>query len=95
MEGGSSRSPARLGPCPAQLIVGGRSDEAFLRLNSQAQQQPTCENKLMVIPGAFHLFEEPGTLEQVAELAVGWFTRHLVTRAAGTVPPAGPNPLCG
>jgi len=79
-----SRSPARLGPYPTLLIAGG-SDEAVLRLNRQAQQQRRCENKLMVIPGASHLFEELATLEQVAELAVGWFTRHLVTHAAGTV----------
>jgi len=71
---------------PTLLIVGG-SDEAVLRLNRQAQQL-TCETKLTVIPGASHLFEEPGTLEQVAELAIGWFTRHLIPQAAGTVPPA-------
>jgi len=74
---------------PTLLIVGG-SDEAVLRLNRQARQQLTCESKLTVIPGAAHLFEEPGALEQVAELAIGWFTRYLVPQAAGTVRPAWP-----
>ena len=67
------------------LIVGG-SDEVVLDLNRQARQQLTCENELAVIPGATRLFEEPGALEQVAELAAGWFTSHLVAQAAGTVP---------
>ena len=71
---------------PTLLIVGG-SDEAVLRLNRQAQRQLTCESKLTVIPGASHLFEEPGTLEQVAELAIGWFTRYFLSQAAWTVPP--------
>lgn len=70
---------------PTLLIVGG-SDEAVLDLNRQARQQLTCENELAVIPGATRLFEEPGALEQVAELAAGWFTSHLVAQAAGTVP---------
>jgi putative phosphoribosyl transferase len=61
---------------PTLLIVGG-SDEAVLRLNRQAQHQLTCANELTVIPGATHLFEEPGALEQVAQLAAGWFTTHL------------------
>ena len=70
---------------PTLLIVGG-SDEAVLDLNRQARQQLTCENELAVIPGATRLFEEPGAPEQVAELATGWFTSHLVAQAAGTVP---------
>jgi putative phosphoribosyl transferase len=70
---------------PTLLIVGG-SDEVVLDLNRQARQQLTCENELAVIPGATRLFEEPGALEQVAELAAGWFTSHLVAQAAGTVP---------
>jgi putative phosphoribosyl transferase len=70
---------------PTLLIVGG-SDEVVLDLNRQARQQLTCENELAVIASATRLFEEPGELEQVAELAAGWFTSHLVAQAAGTVP---------
>lgn len=72
---------------PTLLIVGG-NDKTTLDLNRQAQQQLTCDNQLAIIPGATHLFEEPGALEQVAELAAGWFTRHLAAQAAGTVPSA-------
>ena len=61
---------------PVLLIVGG-ADKTVLSLNRQAQQVLTCENRLAVIPGATHLFEEPGALEQVAELASDWFTSHL------------------
>jgi putative phosphoribosyl transferase len=60
---------------PTLLIVGG-ADRLVLDLNRQAQRQLTCENRLEVIPGATHLFEEPGALEQVADLARSWFTRH-------------------
>ena len=60
---------------PTLLIVGG-ADEAVLGLNRQAQERLTCENRLAVIDEATHLFEEPGTLEQVAELAGDWFTGH-------------------
>jgi putative phosphoribosyl transferase len=55
--------------------VGG-ADRLVLDLNRQAQARLTCENHLKVIPGATRLFEEPGALEQVADLAQGWFTRH-------------------
>ena len=48
-----------------------------LGLNRQAQAQLRCENDLVVVPGATHLFEEPGTLTAAAELARDWFTRHL------------------
>jgi len=60
---------------PTLLVVGG-ADHLVLDLNRQAQRQLTCENCLEVIPGATHLFEEPGTLERVADLARDWFTRH-------------------
>jgi hypothetical protein len=50
-----------------------------------AQAQLTCENRLEVIPGATHLFDEPGALEQVADLARDWFIRHFAQLAgAGT-----------
>jgi hypothetical protein len=59
------------------LIVGGR-DEAVLRLNQQAATLLRCPHRIEVVPGATHLFEEPGALEQVASLAVDWFRNHLV-----------------
>ena len=64
---------------PTLLIVGGR-DLVVLDLNRQAQAQLRCQNRLEVVPGATHLFEEPGTLEIAAELARDWFTEHLVDR---------------
>ena len=61
---------------PTLLIVGG-DDQEVLDLNRQAQAHLRCENKLEVIPGATHLFEEFGALELVAELAGKWFLHHL------------------
>ena len=61
---------------PTLLIVGGL-DTAVLGMNRAAQAYLRCENELAVVPGATHLFEEPGTLAQAAELARDWFTRHL------------------
>jgi putative phosphoribosyl transferase len=66
---------------PTLLIVGG-ADEPVLGLNRQAQAQLTCQNRLEVIPGATHLFAEPGALEQVANLARDWFTRHFAQLAS-------------
>jgi putative phosphoribosyl transferase len=62
---------------PTLLIVGGR-DDVVLGLNSQAQAQLHCENELAVVPGATHLFEEPGTLTTAAELARDWFAGRLM-----------------
>ncbi|HKP85010.1 MAG TPA: alpha/beta hydrolase [Blastocatellia bacterium] len=59
------------------LLVAGGSDEEVIKLNEDAYQQLTCEKALTVIPGATHLFEEPGALEEVARLAAGWFEKHL------------------
>ena len=69
---------------PTLLIVGGH-DELVLRLNQQAQAQLRCVNRLAVVAGATHLFEEPGTLDEAARLAVDWFADHLpeVRRQAG------------
>jgi putative phosphoribosyl transferase len=69
---------------PTLLIVGG-DDHVVLELNRQAQAQLRCENRLVVIPGATHLFEEPGTLQAAAEAARDWLTDHLLpaTHAAG------------
>jgi putative phosphoribosyl transferase len=61
---------------PTLLIVGG-DDERVLRMNEEAFARLRVEKRLEVIPGAGHLFEEPGALEEVARLAAGWFTRHL------------------
>jgi len=61
---------------PTLLIVGGR-DDAVLELNRQARARLVCESELAVVPGATHLFEEPGALEQVADLARDWFLGHL------------------
>jgi dienelactone hydrolase len=61
---------------PTLLIVGG-FDTQVIELNRQAQAQLNIENSLDIVPGATHLFEEPGTLEQVADLAINWFVGHL------------------
>jgi putative phosphoribosyl transferase len=66
---------------PTLLVVGG-ADTVVLDLNRAAQEQLRVETALEVIPGATHLFEEPGALDQVAEVAAGWFTRHLRPAAA-------------
>jgi putative phosphoribosyl transferase len=62
---------------PTLLVVGGH-DTVVLDLNRQAQAQMTCACQLSVVPGATHLFEEPGTLQAAAGLARDWFIRHLV-----------------
>ena len=61
---------------PTLLIVGG-ADHDVLELNREAAAQMTCEHALRVVPGATHLFEEPGTLETVATLAADWLALHL------------------
>jgi dienelactone hydrolase len=62
---------------PTLLIVGG-SDDIVIELNEQARDRMRCEAKLEIIPGATHLFEEPGALEKVAQLASDWFSLHLI-----------------
>jgi putative phosphoribosyl transferase len=67
---------------PTLLIVGGR-DHGVIELNAQARDALVhCDRELKIVPGATHLFEEPGALEGVARLAAEWFVRHL------TAPPA-------
>jgi dienelactone hydrolase len=62
---------------PVLLIVGGR-DRGVVELNETARDALVgCEHELAIVTGATHLFEEPGTLEEVARLATGWFRRHL------------------
>lgn len=68
---------------PTLLIVGGR-DTDVLALNRAALAQLRCPASLQIVPGATHLFEEPGALEKVSELAANWFERHLI----GTTPQA-------
>jgi dienelactone hydrolase len=64
---------------PVLLIVGGE-DEMVVRLNGEALEQLPGEKQLAVVPGASHLFEEPGTLEQAADLAAEWMKSHLAAR---------------
>jgi dienelactone hydrolase len=61
---------------PTLLIVGG-ADYGVIELNQQADRLLNCEKKLTLIPGATHLFEEPGTLQQAASKAADWFVQHL------------------
>ncbi|AKU90255.1 dienelactone hydrolase family protein [Vulgatibacter incomptus] len=61
---------------PTLLLVGG-NDDVVIELNRDAYGRMDCEKELRIIPGATHLFAEPGTLEQVAKEAAGWFADHL------------------
>ncbi len=65
---------------PTLLIVGG-ADREVLALNAEARSRMTCPSELAVVPGATHLFEEPGALEQVSRLAATWFQRWLAAEA--------------
>src|SRR5256886_13492234 len=65
---------------PTLLIVGGL-DYPVIEMNREAYARLRCEKELIIVPGATHLFEEPGTLEQVADLAAEWFQRQLVPAA--------------
>jgi len=69
---------------PTLLLVGGH-DPVVLDLNREAAARMSCETSLVVIPGATHLFEEPGTLEQVETLACEWFVRYLEVDPADRV----------
>jgi dienelactone hydrolase len=61
---------------PTLLIVGG-DDTEVIELNRRAEEQMKAETKIVIVPGATHLFEEPGKLEQVAKLAIDWFSKYL------------------
>jgi len=61
---------------PTLLIVG-EHDDQVVQLNRQALAQLRCEKRLVIVPGATHLFEEPGALDEVARLARDWFQRHV------------------
>lgn len=71
---------------PTLLIVGG-NDLQVIDLNQDALAQLRAEKEMTIVPGATHLFEEPGALEEVARLAAGWFGRHL---APGSQPEPRP-----
>jgi putative phosphoribosyl transferase len=64
---------------PTLLLVGGY-DDGVIDLNQLAYDQLRCEKEMVIVPGATHLFEEPGTLEAVAMRAAGWFAEHLPRR---------------
>jgi putative phosphoribosyl transferase len=72
----ASHAALRKVRAPTLLIVGG-DDAGVIELNEQAHAELGCVKHLAIVPGATHLFEEPGTLEEVARLAAEWFTRHL------------------
>jgi putative phosphoribosyl transferase len=66
---------------PTLLIVGGY-DDIVIELNERAFAALTCEKRLEIVPGATHLFEEPGTLDTVIDLATAWFVRFLARASA-------------
>lgn len=72
----AARAALRTVKAPTLLIVGG-DDSGVIELNEQAYAELGCEKRLEIVPGATHLFEEPGKLEEVARLATQWFTHHL------------------
>ena len=67
---------------PTLLIVGG-ADRQVLELNERAARLLRCEHEVAIVPGATHLFEEPGALERVAGLAAGWFSRYSPLKPRG------------
>ncbi|HEU4734262.1 MAG TPA: dienelactone hydrolase family protein, partial [Kofleriaceae bacterium] len=75
---GSSLAAVR---APTLFIVGG-ADTWVLQVNREAAARMTAPNRVQVIPGASHLFEEPGALDQVAWLAGSWFVEHLPAHKA-------------
>ena len=68
--------------CPTLLIVGSR-DDVVIDLNERARDHMRCAVRLEIIPGATHLFEEPGTLDQVARMARDWFVNNLSRKRVG------------
>jgi len=67
----------------ATLLIVGELDYSVIRMNEEAYKQLRCEKALKIVGGATHLFEEPGTLHEVAYLAGAWFQRYLTASAAG------------
>ncbi|MBW3625763.1 MAG: dienelactone hydrolase family protein [Armatimonadetes bacterium] len=71
-----AREALPLVACPTLLIVGGE-DHPVIEMNREAYAQLQSPKEMVIVPGATHLFEEPGTLEEVARLASDWFVRYL------------------
>lgn len=65
------------------LFIVGEYDEVVIELNHRAYEELDTEKELVIVPGATHLFEEPGALEEVARLAADWFVSHVKTKAVG------------
>ena len=76
----ASREALAMVTAPTLMLVGGW-DDGVIDLNQQAYDQLGCEKKLLIVPGATHLFEEPGTLEEVARQAAAWFAGHFAPAA--------------
>jgi len=72
----AGKNTLRLVKCPTLLLVGGL-DDMVIELNQQAFELMECSKELTIIPGATHLFDEAGTLEEVARLAAAWLGSHL------------------
>jgi pimeloyl-ACP methyl ester carboxylesterase len=72
----------------ATLLIVGGEDRAVVGLNQEVLERLRCAKELMIVPGATHLFEEPGALEAVAGLAARWFEGHLATEVLATMEPA-------
>jgi hypothetical protein len=66
----------------ATLLIVGGEDYGVIELNEAAHRLLRCEKEIAIVPGATHLFEEPGTLDEVARLATDWFLRHLPQESA-------------
>ena len=79
---------------PTLLIVGGR-DPAVHELNRQALRRLTCTKRLVVVPGATHLFEEPGTLDDAGKWAAEWFVHYLAMERTWRGEMGGRSPLVG
>ena len=77
---------------PTLLIVGG-DDEPGIEMNRAAYRLLACPKRLVIVPGASHLFEEPGTLEQVEEHALAWFQQHFNPAAHGSTGAQTKEPL--
>ncbi len=75
-DGARRRLAAALLVTPVLLVVGG-ADSVVIGLNEQARALMQTRVEIAIVPGATHLFEEPGTLEEVARLAANWFVSHL------------------
>lgn len=75
---------------PTLLLVGG-NDDVVITMNQDAAKHMQCKNELVIIPGATHLFEEPGTLEEVAKLAAAWFAKYLLPQQESQNPNTSKN----